>query len=148
MILEKIYSHQALTMTADWESPHLCLFHPNDYWFLDSIPSYTAFKIFLSNYLIYRWLGVRITKHCKNCKSLSDSMSWFQFSGIVNCVTKSLNCSHYLCLCIGIICCSSVYNALLTKQVYLWAFCSPSGIEPVTLVQWVTHSTNVLCKAA
>ena len=31
MILEKIYSHQALTMTADWESTRLCLVHPNDY---------------------------------------------------------------------------------------------------------------------
>ena len=27
-------------------------------------------------------------------------------------------------------------------------FWSPSGIEPKTLVQWASHSTNVLCKAA
>ena len=79
MILEKIYSHQALTMTADWESTHLCLLHPNDYWFLDSISSCAAFKIFLSNSFIYRWLGVGFTKHRKNCNSLSDSMSWFEF---------------------------------------------------------------------
>ena len=69
-------------------------------------------------------------------------MIWvFQFSGIVNCVTKSLNFSHYLCLClcIGIMRWSSVYNALLTRQVYLWAFCSPSGIEPMSLLHWVSE---------
>ena len=126
-------------MTADWESTHLCLLHPNDYWYLDSISSYAAFKIFLFISFIYRWLGVRITEHRKNCNSLSDSISWFEYLNFqeLNCVTKSLNCSHYLCLCIGIICWSSVYNALLTKQVYLWALCSPSGIEPMSLLHWV-----------
>ena len=102
MILEKIYSHQALTMTADWESTHLCLLHPNDYWYLDSISSYAAFKIFLFISFIYRWLGVRITEHRKNCNSLSDSISWFEYLNFqeLNCVTKSLNCSQSLCLCL------------------------------------------------
>ena len=140
-------------MTADWESTHLCLLHPNDYWYLDSISSYAAFKIFLFISFIYRWLGVRITEHRKNCNSLSDSISWFEYLNFqeLNCVTKSLNCSHYLCLClcIGIIRWSSVYNALLAKQVHLWAFCSPSGIEPMTLWLYkLMWKSNISCKFA
>ena len=33
-----------------------------------------------------------------------------------------------------------MHNALLAKQVYVSPFWSPSGIEPMTLVQWATHS--------
>ena len=38
-----------------------------------------------------------------------------------------------------------MHNAPFAKQVYLGPFWSPaaSGIEPMTLVQWATHSTNV-----
>ena len=51
-------------------------------------------------------------KHCKNCcpghslivSHYVLSMSWFQFlslSGLFNFVTKSLNCSQRLCLCLS-----------------------------------------------
>ena len=41
-----------------------------------------------------------------------------------------------------------VHNTLLAMQVYLWAFFPPYVIEPMTLVQWTTHSINVLYKVA